>query len=617
MGKSSIVTDPSIDGPAFKFGLGIDNQAMYYDKIPDVGSPASAWHLAQWHTANTLDPSFMATQLASETDSIFGLPAYSWTTSNHDLGLSVYGDKNDYKYRLTSRNGASYNDGSQNLFLENTSIINTASFDHPITFDAYEAITMASKGGLAQQVLNGFTVVFNAIGSAHYNSATPTQSVFLQAELSDSRGFIPFYQNITPTTSVFNIYGQDSLPFSATKNLYHINIDLNGVLKSFINNYIVALPASVPDGFSELQNWIVTSTYLGLETMTGGGASLDVQHVQLQVDLDKTYVESSKKLVTITPISTGIVQNARLPVGYISVGDGMTVTTGLSGINVSVGSSGVVLSHGPDVIYGGSGNTSVMAYGDGTLITGSTGALTVTGGGGRNTIVGGAGGLSYTGGTGFDTVIGAGHPLIATGGSGGGLFFGGGNANITAGIGGDLNVVIGGNGDKLYAAGSSAVLFGTSGGDVLMSSSESTAANVFFGASGTGHMTFITGAGNDSMALGQGLNNVTLGSGHVTIFGNGGSSSKSSINAGTGSLDMAFSGAETELNIAMSGARSFNLYAYAPERDHIHLQGFSANQAANAIANQQNVGGGTALILSDGSTISLVGVGHVDSRLFN
>ena len=301
----------------------------------------------------------------------------------------------------------------------------------------------------------------------------------------------------------------------------------------------------------------------------------------------------------------------------ITVVAGATLTTGTAGRTVSVATAGTVVSNGPDRISGGSGATVVRTSGSGATVVGGAGALTASGGSGSNTIFAGTGGLTYQGGRGFDTVIGLGKPLTATGGSGGGQFFGGGNATITAGAGGDLNVVIGGNGDRLYAAGPSGVLFGTSGGDVLMSSAADTGTSVFFGANGTGRMSFITGAGTDLLALGQGTNDVTLGSGHAVIFANGGASSHTTITAGSGSLDLAFSGADTVLNIAAAGARSFNLYGLGSGSNHIHLQGFGGSQVADVIAGQRNIGGGTQLSLTDGSVISLVGVGRATTSLFS
>ena len=321
---------------------------------------------------------------------------------------------------------------------------------------------------------------------------------------------------------------------------------------------------------------------------------------------------------TLTLNSGTLVLSGTSTVGRtIAVAGGSTLDTGAGGNTVNVMDRGTVLSRGSDWINGGSGATAVSILGSGSTVVGGAGALAVTGGGGNNTVFAGSGGLSYQSGAGFDTVVGLGKAMTATGGTGGGQFFGGGNATITAGAGGDLNVVVGGNGDKLYATGPKGVLFGTSGGDVLMSSAADTGSSVFFGANGTGHMTFITGAGDDMLALGQGSNDVTLGAGHAVIFGNGGHSSATTITVGSGSLDLAFSGASTVLNITAGTARNFNLYSYGQGQESIHLESYGAGEAANALATQQSVGGGTVLSLSDGSMIALAGVHSATASLFS
>jgi Ca2+-binding RTX toxin-like protein len=303
----------------------------------------------------------------------------------------------------------------------------------------------------------------------------------------------------------------------------------------------------------------------------------------------------------------------------VTVPTGGSVTTAGAGPNTLNlgGGSETVVSNGADTIMGGSGTASITINSAATVVGGS-GALMVQGGSGASTAYAGSGGLTYQGGSGADTVVGNGNTLRATAGTGGGVFFGGGNAIITAGAGGPVNVEIGGNGDQLIGAGPEGVLFGASGGAVSMSSLADTGNSVFFGASGSGAMRFVTGAGADMLALGQGTNTVTLGSGRDVIFGNGGTTSVSTITAGSGSLDLAFSGASTDLVIAAQpgAARDFNLYLYSPGADKITLQGYSATQAATALATQTHSAGGTQLSLSDGSVISLLGVGLATSALF-
>ena len=325
-------------------------------------------------------------------------------------------------------------------------------------------------------------------------------------------------------------------------------------------------------------------------------------------------------ILTVHPFVVPIDSKSSMVLGsghVVALNPGESLVTSTGGNTLNVTTTGTVVSNGADTIRGGTGATVVTTAGSGATVVGGTGALADAGGAGNNLVFAGTGGLTYTGGSGFDMVVGQGNRAVITGGTGGGEFFGGGNATITAGAGGAINVEIGGKGDQLFAAGPNGVLFGTSGGDMLMSSAADTANSVFFGAGGSGRMTFITGAGNDILALGQGTDTVTLGSGHDTIFGNGGTTSVSTITAGSGSLDLAFSGASTVLNIAAGAARAFNLFAYVAGADTVHLSGYSATQVADAVAKQTNIGLGAQLTFGDNSTVLLVGVQRATAGLFS
>ena len=57
------------------------------------------------------------------------------------------------------------------------------------TFSLVVTITISSSTGVVQAVaFTGFTVAFNAIGSANYDATMPTYNAFLQIELAGSRG---------------------------------------------------------------------------------------------------------------------------------------------------------------------------------------------------------------------------------------------------------------------------------------------------------------------------------------------------------------------------------------------------------------------------------------------
>jgi hypothetical protein len=319
----------------------------------------------------------------------------------------------------------------------------------------------------------------------------------------------------------------------------------------------------------------------------------------------------STSVVVTTP---GVVTTTKNANGSVSI----ATTAGTNTVQLSAAPT-TVTSTGTDTIFGSTGSASITTSGNARIL-GAAGALTVQGGAGNDVVMAGPGGLTFTGGGGFDTVVGGGYPSSIIGGTGGGLFQGGGNATITAGAGGLENVEFGSNGDQMYGVGPSGVLFGDSGGNpaksTLMSSAGDTGNSVFFGASGSGQMTFITGQGNDLLAVGQGTNTVRLGSGTDVVFANGPAAGSTTITAGTGNASIVMGGALTDLIIAAGNARSFIIYNDAGGSDKITLTGYASTQVASAVAGQVSAGGGSILMLGDGTTLALVGVQHATASLF-
>ena len=270
----------------------------------------------------------------------------------------------------------------------------------------------------------------------------------------------------------------------------------------------------------------------------------------------------------------------------------------------------MVQSMGTDTIYGGSGRANVVAVG-GDVVIGGTGYLTFLGGSATSTLFAGKGGLGYTGGTAYDIVVGNGNAMTVQGGSGGGQYWSSGSSTITAGT-GSLSVLVGQNGDKLYSAGTAGNLLVATSGDVLLSGAAATGNDVLIGAS-AGNLTFIAGSGDVLMGLGTGINNVTLGAGHDTVFARG----NSTITTGSGSADIALSGqANLLINSNASPGRAFALFNFVPGADRITLAGFDLAAAANAISNQTNISGSSILNFAGGTSITFVGITKVDSSAF-
>ena len=370
--------------------------AAYYSALPNVPGAPSAWHVAEWHTPQTLDPSVMTQGDISEADPILGLPAYSWSTQNRDIRLSAYGTPGNYSYRLSDYNGTLTSDGGQNIFLEAAPTGPLPTFDHPINFDVDEALTSVGSGGIAQQVGNNFTVAFNAPGRPGYDPGLPTLSAFLQVPLSDSRGAPGAYFLAGAPTSVYNLTGQPYLPFHSATAFSNVSINVNAVLQDFISAYSKSGAAPSPTGFGNLANWSLTSTYVGSETADGGGLSLDVSHLRVTTDTSVAYSGTSGQAVTITAVP----QASGSPASLVGYADASTAVQGSMPLAVSSGGPGylqwqyiwsssdaVALSTSVANVFlhGGAGNDALQVAHGQNVLDGGTGSNFLTGGDGNDT----------------------------------------------------------------------------------------------------------------------------------------------------------------------------------------------------------------------------------------
>lgn len=393
MAYTSVMSDPSVDGPSFKFGKAQDGVAAYYDTVPNLSATTSAWHLAEWHTTSTLNPAQMVLQDSAERDILLGTPSYSWSTGNGNIRFSVYGKPGAFSYRLSDYNGMLTSDGAQNILLEAPVAGTAPTFDHPITFAADEAITAVVRGGAGQQVGNNFTVVFNLPGSVGYDPNLKTISAFLQVPLADSRGSPGAYASYG-TNPIYNVTGVASMSFAPSTVMSRVEIDLNAALNRFLEDY--KQTTGVPAEVTQLQRWSLTSTYLGSETTDGGGLSLDLANVSVMTDKDIDYQVGSKPVVSITPEP----QSTASEGAVISLMNG---TTGLQS-NVSMDASATDPSfiHWK-YLYSGSDSMAMSVSTPNVFIRGGTGADAIAVSSGQNVLDGGTGSNFLTGGSGQDT----------------------------------------------------------------------------------------------------------------------------------------------------------------------------------------------------------------------
>jgi Ca2+-binding RTX toxin-like protein len=208
------------------------------------------------------------------------------------------------------------------------------------------------------------------------------------------------------------------------------------------------------------------------------------------------------------------------------------------------------------------GQTINMAYGNW--------ALQLTG---DPTVIGGAG---------SDTISGGNAPAMIIGGAGPDLIYGGSGPDTIQG-GGGPDTIYGGNGpDAIYGGNGPDAIHGGSGNDTIQG-----------------------GSGADQVYLGGGQNTVFGGSGPDTIDGGSG---QNQIYTGTGGTLIQDSGEKGQDTVV-----GFN----QAHGDAITFAGQDTASIDHVVATANVSGGSTTITLPDGSTMTLVGITHIDSSFFH
>ncbi len=285
----------------------------------------------------------------------------------------------------------------------------------------------------------------------------------------------------------------------------------------------------------------------------------------------------------------------------------LTVDAGAGADTIFAGGVGTTVTEGAGSLYliGGSGTLSARA-GIGTVtVFGGTGGGALDGGsGGHNVLVAGGGNTTLTGGGAGDLLVaGSGNTTLvlkgdstAFGGAGQSTMFGAAN-DVMVGSGNSDLMIAGAGPEALWAGTGTSVLYGGVGADTLVggTAGQSTitggsggdlivgSAGKVVAHGGTGDDVFFAGTGDMTIAEGNGSDNVVFGRGNATVTGGAGRDLFTFLNGSAGGSDV------------ISG--------FKVGTDQIQLFGYGADPARTA-AN----GGSTVVTLSDGTTITLVGV---------
>jgi hypothetical protein len=218
-------------------------------------------------------------------------------------------------------------------------------------------------------------------------------------------------------------------------------------------------------------------------------------------------------------------------------------------------------------------------------IVGHDGTLMAIGAGGYNLLIGGYSAnsyLFYDGGSGNALVVGEAGTLSVAGGSGAVTVFGGTGLGYYSAEAGNSDFVVG-TGESFVDASSGNVVWLVGAADVTTTVNGGAIA---WGVNSSGNNTFIAGSGSVTMAGGMGNDLFVAGTGNATLEGGRGDDIFSFTNGEAGGGDA--------------------LMYFAPGRDVIALHGY-AETPAQIIATDTVSGGGTSLVLSDGTQIFLAG----------
>ena len=299
-------------------------------------------------------------------------------------------------------------------------------------------------------------------------------------------------------------------------------------------------------------------------------------------------------------------------------GGGANVTIGGGQFDVVIGGTGVEFidaSAGNQAIAGGSAGNETIWGGAGDRIRGGGAANETIGGVQSDTIAGGTGTEFIDASVGNQAVAGGSAGNETIWGGAGDLISGGGAANET--IGGVPNdIIVGGTGTEFIDAsgGNQAIIGGSAGNETIWGGAGDTingggAATKTIG--GVQNDTIMGGSGVEFIDGAAGNQVITAGSGNETIWGGAGDA----IGGGSGQALIGL-GAGPELFVDGSSVYTDTVSGFVQSAgDRIHL---TTDTVSDALAHSTQVNGGqsTLISFSDGSSILLQGVSHIDPSFF-
>lgn len=251
------------------------------------------------------------------------------------------------------------------------------------------------------------------------------------------------------------------------------------------------------------------------------------------------------------------------------------------------GSPGVLVSTGTIVRGGGAGEALTATTGA-DLVAGEAGDDTVYGGGGSDTLLGGDGNDLVGGGAGDD------------------LLSGDAGSDVLVGEDGNDTVIGGLGDDRVFGMDGADLLTGDAGADTIVG--------------GDGNDSILGGDGNDLVGTGEGDDLADGGDGNDTLIGEAGNDTLfggagDDVLWGMAGDDWLIGGAGRDLFVITSGSGNDTVFGFNPDEDRLVLSA-PGSTVEQVVASARAVGGSTVLMLSDKSTITMVGVTGVTGAWF-
>jgi ELWxxDGT repeat protein len=397
------------------------------------------------------------------------------------------------------------------------------------------------------------------------------------------------------------------------------------------DSYAIVSPPT-PSGETTTRDYDPTGQFTAVSTVNGSGQLLEsVSTTQAVLEI---YDAAGNLIGTVTqPSSSPATQPSFTTQGLPLAA---STTSGPVGSQIDLlAESNVITSAGNDTISAGPGADTIMATGPSTSVAGGSGTLLFIAQGGASTVSGGSGSATVFGGTGGGVVAGgsagrnilvavSGNTTLLGGGSDDTVVGGGGSALLAlqpggVGFGGAGTTTVFGGGDTLVGGGGSNVMVGDGdGGDTMFGGSGQ---STMF--AGSGDATMVGGSGRTVMVAGPGTDLLVGGPGAVTAFGGSGSDvffatggGGTDISAGTGPAEVVLGAGAT----TVTGGSGPDLYdvtngvsdggidviaGFKVGTDHLRLFGYGP-------AAPQFSGGNAVISLSDGTTITLLGISSLE-----